>query len=150
MRKACFVVTILLASLSVSFAQSWQDTLTVIDQLCSRYQPDRPGCQLSISRYGKLIYSKAWGMADMERQVPLTNSSIIEAGSVSKQFTAAAVLLLEQQQKLSLQDNIRKYVPELPIYNYPITISQLMHHTSGLRDWGAIAQLAGWPRTTKT
>ncbi|WAC12510.1 serine hydrolase domain-containing protein [Dyadobacter pollutisoli] len=150
MRKACFVVTILLASLSVSFAQSWQDTLTVIDQLCSRYQPDRPGCQLSISRYGKLIYSKAWGMADMERQVPLTNSSIIEAGSVSKQFTAAAVLLLEQQQKLSLQDNIRKYVPELPIYHYPITISQLMHHTSGLRDWGAIAQLAGWPRTTKT
>ncbi|MEO6283074.1 MAG: serine hydrolase domain-containing protein [Dyadobacter sp.] len=150
MRKACFVVTILLTSLSVTFAQSLQDTLTVIDQMFSRYQPDRPGCQLSLSRSGKLIYSKAWGMADMEHQVPMTNFSINEAGSVSKQFTAAAVFLLEQQQKLGLQDNIRMYLPELPIYDDPITISQLIHHTSGLRDWGTISELAGWPRTTKT
>ncbi len=88
-------------------------------------------------------------MADLERNVPLTVNSIFEAGSVSKQFTAAAILLPEQQEKLSLDDDVRKYVPELPDYGYPIQLRQMLHHSSGFRDWGAMAALTGWPRSKK-
>ncbi len=131
-------------------AQSWQDTVSKIEKLFVRYKPSSPGAQLAISRNGKVIFSKAWGMADLEHNVPLTTESVTEAGSVSKQFTAAAILLLEQQGKLSLDDNVRKYIPEMPDYGQPITLRQMMQHKSGLKDWGAIAGIAGWPRSTKT
>jgi CubicO group peptidase (beta-lactamase class C family) len=139
-----------LFAFSSALAQSWQDTAKAIEALFVRYKPENPGCELAISRNGRVIYSKAWGMADLEHHVPLTTTSITEAGSVSKQFTAAAILLLEQQGKLSLDDDVRKYVPELPDYGQPVLLRYMMHHSSGLRDWGAIAALAGWPRTTKT
>jgi CubicO group peptidase (beta-lactamase class C family) len=148
MRKyRCLVIVLMIAVPCV--AQSWQDTVALIEKSMSRYQPQNPGCQLSISRNGEIIFSKAWGMAELEHAIPLTSNNVTEAGSVSKQFTAAAILLLEQQGKLSLNDEVRKYVPELPDYGTPIKLEQLMHHTSGLRDWGAIAALTGWPRSTK-
>lgn len=131
-------------------AQSWQDTVVLIEKIFDRYKPANPGCQLTISRNGQIIYSHAWGMADMEHNIPLTTESVIEAGSVSKQFTAAAILLLEQQGKLSLNDDVRKYVPEIPDYGTPVTLRHMMQHTSGLKDWGSIAAVAGWPRSTKT
>jgi CubicO group peptidase (beta-lactamase class C family) len=121
----------------------------MIDQAMSIYLPQNPGSQLSVKRNGEIIFSKAYGMADLERNVTLTLKSKIEAGSVSKQFAAAAILLLEQQGKLSQRDDIRKYLPEMPDYGHVITIEHLIHHTSGLRDWGAVAELTGWPRTTK-
>jgi CubicO group peptidase (beta-lactamase class C family) len=124
--------------------------LQKIETIFSRYKPGKPGAELAISRNGKIIFSKAWGMADMEHNVPLTTESITEAGSVSKQFTAAAILLLEQQGKLSLDDDVHKYVPEIPDYGYKITLRQMMQHKSGFKDWGAIAAIAGWPRSTKT
>lgn len=132
------------------FAQLGADTARAIDALFERYHSEAPGCELAISRNGQVIYSKAWGMADLEHHIPMTINSISEAGSVSKQFTAAAILLLEQQGKLSLDDDVRKYVPELPDYGKPILLRYMMHHSSGLRDWGSIAAIAGWPRTTKT
>ncbi len=132
-----------------SFGQIWQDTLSNIDKAFNQYLPDNPGCQLSISRNGQIIFSIAWGMADLERHVPLSTNSIFEAGSVSKQFTAAAILLLEQQGKLSLNDNVRKYIPELPDYGNPITLRQMLHHTSGIRDWSDVVELTGWPRGQK-
>lgn len=131
-------------------AQSLPDTVLQLDKMFLRYKPTNPGAQFAISRNGKIIYSKAWGLADLEHNVPLTTESIFEAGSVSKQFTAAAILLLEQQGKLSLEDDVRKYVPELPDFGYKITLRQMIQHKSGLRDWGSIASIAGWPRTTKT
>src|SRR4029077_14271276 len=70
-------------------------------------------------------------------------------GSVSKQFTATAVLLLAQEGKLSLDDPVRKYIPELPDYGSPLTVRHMLNHTSGLRDWGSVAGIAGWPRTTR-
>jgi len=88
-------------------------------------------------------------MADLEHDVPNTPETIFEAGSVSKQFTAAAVLLLAQEGKLSLDDPARKYIPELPDYGAPLTIRHMLQHTSGLRDWGEVASIAGWPRTTR-
>jgi CubicO group peptidase (beta-lactamase class C family) len=134
----------------ITNAQTWQDTVKTIESLFARYHPDAPGCELAISRNGQLIYSKAWGQADLEHHIALTTTSPTEAGSVSKQFTAAAILLLQQQGKLSLDDDVRKYIPELPDYGKIIRLRHLMHHTSGIRDWGAIAAIAGWPRTTKT
>jgi CubicO group peptidase (beta-lactamase class C family) len=133
----------------LSFGQSLQDTISQVDTILSQYQASNPGCQLSIERNGKIIYSKAIGLADLERNVPLTTHSIIEAGSVSKQFTAAALLLLEQKGKLSLNDDVRKYIPELRDYGTPIKLSHMIHHTSGLRDWGSIASLTGWSRGTQ-
>ncbi|MBN9296124.1 MAG: serine hydrolase [Filimonas sp.] len=120
-----------------------------IDEIFARYEAANPGCQFSISKNDEIIYSKVWGKADLENDVPLTTSSLIEAGSVSKQFTAAAILLLEQQGKLSLEDDIRKYLPEIKDYSTVIRIKHLIHHTSGLKDWGSVAGLTGWPRGTK-
>jgi CubicO group peptidase (beta-lactamase class C family) len=134
---------------TITNAQSWADTAAMIDKIFSRYVNESPGAQLAISHNGEIIYSSARGMANLEYNVPLTRTSRIEAGSVSKQFTAAAVLLLQQQGKLSLSDDIRKYVPEIRDYGTPITIRHLMNHTSGLKDWGSIAELSGWPRGTK-
>lgn len=149
MRNLLLVLLAFTCSLSMP-AQSWQDTVNRIEKLFERYKPANPGAQLAISRNGQVIFSKAWGLADMEHNVPLTTVSPTEAGSVSKQFTAAAILLLEQEGKLSLNDDVRKYVPELPGYGEPVTLRQMMQHTSGLKDWGAVAAIAGWPRSTKT
>jgi CubicO group peptidase (beta-lactamase class C family) len=98
---------------------------------------------------GKLVLSKAYGMADLEHDVKNNPDTIFEAGSVSKQFTAAAVLLLMREGKLSLDDPVRKYIPEAPDYGAPLTIRHMLTHTSGLRDWGSVAGIAGWPRTTR-
>jgi len=130
-------------------AQSWQDTVQIINKLFNRYQPNNPGCQLAISRNGKIIFSKAWGLADIENDVPYTIETVTEAGSISKQFTAVAILLLEQQGKLSLEDDVRKYFPALPDYGSVIRLKNLLHHTSGIREWSNLAAITGWPRTTK-
>lgn len=148
--KRSYFLSFFLGIFLVGEAQSWQDTVARIESYFTRYKPGGPGAQLAISRNGQIIFSKAWGMADLEHNVPLTTQSITEAGSVSKQFTAGAILLLEQQGRLSLEDDVRKYVPEVPDYGYKITLRQMIQHKSGLKDWGAIASIAGWPRTTKT
>jgi CubicO group peptidase (beta-lactamase class C family) len=148
--KKLFLSLLFFSAHFMSNAQTWQDTLSLIEKMAERYKPDVPGCQLGISRNGQVIFSRAWGMADLEHNIPLSNTSIIEAGSVSKQFTAAAILLLEQQGKLSIHDDVRKYVPELPDYGTPILLRQMMRHTSGLKDWGSVMDIAGWPRSTKT
>ena len=88
-------------------------------------------------------------MADLEHDIRNTASTIFEAGSVSKQFTAAAMLLLARDGRLSLDDPVRKHVPELPDYGVPLTIRHMLMHMSGLRDWGAVAAIGGWPRTSR-
>jgi CubicO group peptidase (beta-lactamase class C family) len=108
-----------------------------------------PGCAVGIDRTGQPRYTRAFGEADLEYDIPNKPSTIFEAGSISKQFTAAATVLLALDGKLKLEDDVRKYVPELPQYERPITIRHLLNHTSGLRDWGEIAALAGWPRETR-
>src|SRR4030095_16250988 len=107
MKKTLLTLIIFFISLSV-FAQSWTDTVNQIEKIFTRYKPNIPGAELAISRNGQIIFSKAWGMADLEHNISLTPQSPTEAGSVSKQFTAAAILLLEQEGKLSLDDDVRK------------------------------------------
>lgn len=118
-----------------------------IDALFAEYNSkESPGCGVAVRQDGRTVVSRAYGMADLEHDVPNTPDTVFEAGSVSKQFTAAAVVLLAQQGKLSLDDEVRKYIPELPDYGAPITLRHLIHHTSGLRDWGTVVEAAGWPR----
>lgn len=132
----------------VASAQS-MDTLQRIDQLFSRWNNATPGVSVAVERNGKIIYHKAFGLADLEHNVPNTTATIFEAGSVSKQFTAISILLLVQEGKISLDDDVRKYIPELPPYGKTITIRHCMNHTSGLKDWGSIGSLTGFPRTTR-
>jgi CubicO group peptidase (beta-lactamase class C family) len=148
--KRTFLLLVLTGLGFMATAQNWQDTVANIEKIFSRYNSNSvPGAELAISRNGQVIYSKAWGMADLEHNIALTTQSLIEAGSVSKQFTAASILLLEQQGKLSLEDDVRKYIPELPDYGKVITLRHMMQHTSGLKDWGSMMDLAGWPRGTR-
>ncbi|HUB90672.1 MAG TPA: serine hydrolase domain-containing protein [Dyella sp.] len=110
---------------------------------------DAPGCAVGVQLGNAPPMRRAYGMADLEHAVPISVDTVFEAGSVSKQFTAAAALILVGEGRLSLADDIRKYLPELPDYGHPITIAELLGHTSGLRDWGDIEAIAGWPRTER-
>jgi CubicO group peptidase (beta-lactamase class C family) len=149
------VVVVLLIAIAVSVisaalpAQNRADTEPNVDRVFAKWSTSTPGCAVGVSNSGRTTLAKAYGMADLEHDVRNTSDTIFEAGSISKQFTAAAVLLLAREGRLSLDDSVRKYVPELPDHNAPITIRHMLTHTSGLRDWGSVAAIAGWPRTTR-
>jgi CubicO group peptidase (beta-lactamase class C family) len=121
------------------------DPSTQVDRLFARW--DRtvsPGSALAVMKDGRIIYKRGYGMADLDHDVTITPATVFHVASVSKQFTAAAVLLLEQDGKLSIDDDVRKYVPELPDFGLRITLRHLLHHTSGLRDQWDLLGLAGW------
>jgi CubicO group peptidase (beta-lactamase class C family) len=117
-----------------------------VDRVFARWNTSTPGCAVGVSVAGKPVLTRAYGIADLEHGVPNTAETIFEGGSIAKQFTAAAVLLLARDGKLSLDDEVRKYIPELPDYGTPLTIRHMLTHTSGLRDWGSVAGIGGWPR----
>lgn len=114
-----------------------------IDRLFSRFDSTSPGCLVGVGKDGKVLLAKGYGMANLEYGVPLTRESTSESGSVAKQFTAAAIVLLQHDGKLSLDDDIRTYLPEVPDFGTPITIRNLLTHTSGLRDQWALLGLMG-------
>lgn len=120
-----------------------------VDALFAEWTSSTPGCSVGVEVDDRIVVSRGFGMADLERSSPNRADTIFEAGSVSKQFTAAAVLLLAKDGKLHLDDPIRRYIPEVPEYDTPVTIRQLLTHTSGLRDWGSVAGIGGWPRTSR-
>ncbi len=121
-----------------------------VDAIFERFDgTDTPGCAVGVSEGGEPVLFRAYGMADLEHDVVNTPETVFEPGSVAKQFTAAATIVLALDGKLSLDDDVREYIPELPDYGEPITIRHLINHTSGLRDWGSIAGIGGWPRTTR-
>jgi CubicO group peptidase (beta-lactamase class C family) len=117
-----------------------------VDRIFERFDRDgTPGCVVGVAVEGKPVLVRAYGMADLERGVKLRPDTVFESGSVAKQFTAAAVALLCQDGKLSLDDPVRRYVPELPDFGTPILIRHLLNHTSGLRSQWALLSLAGRP-----
>ena len=115
-----------------------------VDSLFSEWNKlNSPGCALGIMKNGKLIYSPGYGMSNLEKNIPISSTTLFDIGSISKQFTAACIVLLSQQGKLTIDDDIRKYIPELPDYGTTITIRNLLNHTSGLRDYPNLLILAG-------
>ena len=118
-----------------------------VDEIFAQWDsPESPGCALSVSQAGNPVLSRAWGMADLEHGIPNTPSTIFEGGSLAKQFTSAAVVLLALDGALSLDDDVRAHIPEVPDYGSPVTLRRLMTHTSGMRDWGSVASISGWGR----
>jgi CubicO group peptidase (beta-lactamase class C family) len=115
-----------------------------IDAVFKEYdKPHVPGCALGVMQNGQLAYGRGYGWADLERNVPITTATLFDIGSTSKQFAAASIALLVQEHKLAYTDDIRKYIPEMPDYGAPITIDNLMRHTSGLRDYTGLLTLGG-------
>ncbi|HJR34652.1 MAG TPA: serine hydrolase domain-containing protein, partial [Gemmatimonadales bacterium] len=138
-RAVAVVVTALFAG-TPGFAQ---DKTGEVDRIFSWVKPDMPGCVAAASQDGRLVLNRAYGLADLERNVPLTTESLLDAGSIRKQFVAAAILLLVEDGRLSLSDDVRKHIPELHDFGPPITIDHLLTHTSGIRDWVPLLNWAG-------
>lgn len=117
---------------------------SVVDALFEEWNNvNSPGCALAVIKNGEILYSRGYGVADLEHDIPITTSSVFYVGSVSKQFVTMCVLLLEEEGKLSLDDNIRKYLPWFPDYGTPITIRHLIHHTSGIKDYLSLWNKSG-------
>ncbi len=119
-----------------------QDRTADIDKIFGWVTPGSPGCAVAAMHHGKHVVNRVYGAADLERKVPITPDTLFDAGSVVKQFVAASVLLLAHDGRLSLTDDIRKYLPELPDYGRTITVDHLLTHTSGVRDWTGILPFA--------
>ena len=105
---------------------------------------DRPGCSVAVSRAGQLIASRGYGMADLSQGTPITPESIFHIASVSKQFTAMTLILLAQTGKFSLDDDVRKWLPEIPSSGPTITTRHFLTNTSGIRDQWTLLMTAGW------
>lgn len=148
-----FLLSIALLSfmgISSLHAQTTQSSLppalaAQVDKVFDKWnKPTSPGCSLGVYKDGRILYKHGYGMADLNESVPITPATVFHVASMSKQFAAASIVLLAQQGKLSLDDDVRKYIPELPDFGQRITIRHLIHHTSGLRDQWALLELAGW------
>ncbi len=118
--------------------------LRSVDAVFKSYGPQTPGCALGIFHDGRIAYARGYGMADLDHAIRITPGSLFDVGSVSKQFSAAAIVLLADEGRLSLNDDVRKYIPEMRNYGAPITLNELMWHTSGLRDYTDLLDLQGY------
>lgn len=138
-RRLSLVVTALLIGMP-AFAQ---DKAREVDEIFDWATSNSPGCAVGVSQHGRVLVNRAYGMANLERNVALTPESVFDIGSVTKQFIAASVLLLVDEELMSLSDEVSKYIPELPDYGHSITIDHLLTHTSGIRDWVQFWQTSG-------
>lgn len=142
-----FLLFVLVSGVSVLGlpAQEAVTTAQRIDTIFERWGAKTPGCAVAVAQQGRTIYTQGYGLASLEYGVRITPDTIFESGSVAKQFTAGAVALLVQDGKLSLDDPVRKYVPEVPDFGTPILIRHLLTHTSGLRSQWPLLTLMGRP-----
>jgi CubicO group peptidase (beta-lactamase class C family) len=116
-----------------------------VDAIFAEYdKTNSPGCALAILKDGKIVYKRGYGMSNFEYNIAITPTSIFHIASISKQFTAAAIVLLSLEGKLNMNDDIRKYIPEVPDFGHKITFNNLIHHTSGIRDQWSLQRMAGW------
>lgn len=139
------IITLALAGSVPEIRLGAQSPGSRLDEIFKEYSaPGSPGCAVGVYRGDQIVARRAYGMANLDHDVRLTPSSVFHVASVSKQFTAAAILLLAADGRLSLDDEVRKHVPELPDFGRRVTIRQLAHHTSGIRDQWSLLGLAGW------
>lgn len=142
--KLSFLIIALTAAINLT-AQIDEVKLEVIDSLFSEWNtPNHPGGAVGIMQDGKIAYSKAFGLASLEYLVPNTKGTRFNIASISKQFTGMAIVKLHLDGKLSIDEDIRTYLPEIPDLGYKITCRQMLHHTSGLRSLHSMLSLAGW------
>ena len=128
-------------TLSLAFAQLEKGITDLFEE-----RKNRPGAIIGVFENGKIEYQKSFGLANLDYDIPITSKTVFDVGSIGKQFTAACIFLLEQQGKLSIDDPIQKYLPEMPVYQEEIvTIRHLLNHTNGLRDYAEIMGYAGTP-----
>ena len=145
MRTFYYLLFLLLFLTQLASAQLATSQLQQIDSLFQIWnQPNHPGGTVGVMKNGKTLFLKAYGLASLDYLVPNSTETIYNIASVSKQFTSMGIVLLHLQGKLSVDDDIRKHIPELPDFGETITIRHLMHHTSGLRSLHALLGLAGW------
>jgi CubicO group peptidase (beta-lactamase class C family) len=124
-------------------AEDYNQLSQKVDELFAPLdKKDSPGCAVGIVKDGKVIYKRGFGMANLDYDLPISSETVFNVASMSKQFTAMSIALLVQQGKISLNDNIRKYIPEIPEYGFPITIRHLIYHTSGIRDYTELIELS--------
>lgn len=120
------------------------DVDAAIDALFAPWdQPGSPGCALAVAQNGKSLYSRGYGYADLDHNVPVTPGTVFDVGSLTKQFIAASITMMEQEGQLSLDDSVRRWLPELHELNQPITLRHMIYHTGGLRDYLTLFPLAG-------
>src|ERR1044072_8875130 len=135
-RHFLFALTVIAFLSSATWAQVPDKAKVVagadraFEKFVKAYVEPAPGCAAAVSLNGEVVFEKAFGLADLEHNVPNTPQTIFESGSVAKQFTAASLVLLQQDGKLSIDDPVRKYIPELPDYGAPLTIRHLLDHTA--------------------
>src|SRR3970040_964410 len=125
------------------------DIGAVADRVFAQWTRETPGCAAGVAQSGRTLLTRGYGMANLETGTPITAETIFESGSVAKQFTASAILLLMADGKLRLDDRVQKYLPELPEYGRPLTIRHLLSHTSGLREWSNLVAVGGWARGSR-
>lgn len=137
----CFFL-LLFSLLSSAIADQKTDK---VDKLFAKWDTRvSPGAALAIIKDGKIIYKRGYGMANLEHNIPITTTSVFRIGSTSKQFTAACIAILSLQEKIDLDDDIRKYITEIPKYQKPIKVRNLIHHTSGLRNYTSLLPMSGY------
>ena len=125
--------------------QKGMSTEEKVDELFAAWAGEgTPGAAVAIVKDGKIVYKQGYGMANLEYPIPLTPTTVFDLASLSKQITAFSMLLLEKEGKLDLDDDVRKYIPEVPNFGKKITLRHLASHTSGLRDQWALLEMAGW------
>lgn len=138
------LIVVLLLNCVQCIAQHETDLETSINRLFAEYNQGTPGVAALVVQNGKVIFKKGYGSANLEHDIPVAPNTVFDIASVSKQFTGFAISTLIQEGKISPDDDIRKYLPEIPQFGKTITIRHLIHHTSGLRDWPATLHAAGW------
>jgi len=144
-RSAHRILAFSVAFALVAAVLAADETTDKVDKLFASWdKTTSPGATLAVVRDGRIIYKRGYGMAKIEDGIVMTPDKIFDIGSCSKQFTATCIVMLVRDGKVSLDDNVRKHIPELPDYGTPITVRHLLHHTSGLRDYNALLELAGF------
>jgi len=145
MKKLCNCILfalLVLASPDLGRADELTDR---VDRLFGRWdKDDSPGCAIAVVKDNQIVHEKTYGLADLEQATRIRSNTVFHVASVSKHFTSFALLLLEKDGKLSLDDDVRKYLPELHDFGKPITLRHLLQHTSELRDQWGLLMLARW------
>lgn len=144
LRTCLTLVAFAVLSASNVLAQATPEQIRRADSIFARFTGDTPGASFAVVKDGKVLFTKGYGLADLEHRIPITPSTVFDVASVSKQFAGLTVAMLIGEGKIGLKDDIRKYIPELQPMKRPITVENLLHHMSGMRDWPGTLGVAGW------